>query len=148
MAVRFASVLGGYVCSTSSTLPVTSLPSLSPSFHSSSSCCNIDILQRNCHLLILLIISHTIPLLLTLTCRAIVAISEAIDPSNKIWINFNKHTFVGGDVITGTVEMDCLVPFTARGVNIKFTGYSSPLLFSLLPLSTSSSPYTSLLVYL
>lgn len=54
---------------------------------------------------------------------AIVAISEAIDPSNRIWINFNKHTFVGGDVITGTVEMDCLVPFTARGVNIKFTGY-------------------------
>ena len=115
-----------------------------------SSCCNIED-------------THTLtsqPLLsYSPSLQGIVAqtsISESIRPSNKIWINVNKHTFVGGDIFKGTVEMDCLVPFTARGVNIKFTGYSSPspllsslfvfLLLSSSLLFSSSSPPLILMI--
>ncbi len=35
----------------------------------------------------------------------ITAISEAIDPSNKIWVVLNSPSYVSGDVVTGSVEM-------------------------------------------
>eukprot|EP01133_Synstelium_polycarpum_P007393 gene7393-8629_t len=54
------------------------------------------------------------------------AVSEAftpIDTRNRIWVTLNKKTYVGGDIVSGTVEMDCLVPFYAKGVLIKFKGF-------------------------
>ncbi|EFA78347.1 FYVE-type zinc finger-containing protein [Heterostelium album PN500] len=46
-----------------------------------------------------------------------------IDTRNKIWVTMNQPSYVGGDMISGTVEMDCLVPFFAKGVLVKFKGF-------------------------
>eukprot|EP01132_Coremiostelium_polycephalum_P005697 gene5697-7088_t len=51
------------------------------------------------------------------------AISETIDSRNKIWITLSAPSYVGGDLVQGTVEMDCLVPFFAKGVLVKFKGF-------------------------
>lgn len=51
------------------------------------------------------------------------AVVESIDPSNRIWVTLNQQSYVAGDVVSGTVEMDCLVPFTARGVLLKVKGF-------------------------
>ncbi|EGG25064.1 FYVE-type zinc finger-containing protein [Cavenderia fasciculata] len=46
-----------------------------------------------------------------------------IDTRNKIWVTLNQPSYVGGDIVAGTVEMDCIVPFFAKGVLIKFKGF-------------------------
>eukprot|EP01113_Clastostelium_recurvatum_P001877 TRINITY_DN10779_c0_g1_i1.p1 TRINITY_DN10779_c0_g1~~TRINITY_DN10779_c0_g1_i1.p1 ORF type:complete len:474 (+),score=104.69 TRINITY_DN10779_c0_g1_i1:194-1615(+) len=55
------------------------------------------------------------------------AISDAmhgsIHHSNRIWVQTNAPSYVGGDTITGTVEMDCLVPFFAKGVHLRVKGF-------------------------
>lgn len=43
--------------------------------------------------------------LIDVLSSAITAISEAIDSSNKIWVQTNSPTYVGGEVVIGTVEM-------------------------------------------
>lgn len=48
---------------------------------------------------------------------------QFIDNSNRIWVTLNQHAYVGGDMVLGTVEMDCLVPFVAKGVIIKLKGF-------------------------
>ncbi|GAM21759.1 hypothetical protein SAMD00019534_049340 [Acytostelium subglobosum LB1] len=54
------------------------------------------------------------------------AIHEAfvpIDNRNKIWVTMSQSSYVGGDMLMGTVEMDCIVPFFAKGVLVKFKGF-------------------------
>ncbi|GAM25341.1 hypothetical protein SAMD00019534_085160 [Acytostelium subglobosum LB1] len=47
-----------------------------------------------------------------------------IDASrNKIWIVLNQTSYVGGDTVSGTVELDCHIPFNAKGVLAKFKGF-------------------------
>lgn len=46
-----------------------------------------------------------------------------IDNSNRIWIQLSQSAYVGGDIVSGTVEMDCLVPFFAKGVLLKMKGF-------------------------
>jgi len=50
-------------------------------------------------------------------------IEGSIDGRNKIWVTLNQPSYVGGDVVAGTVEMDCMVPFYAKGVIVKFKGF-------------------------
>jgi len=46
-----------------------------------------------------------------------------IDASNKIYVTLSQPSYVGGDVVGGTVELDCLVPFFAKGVVLKVKGF-------------------------
>eukprot|EP01112_Ceratiomyxa_fruticulosa_P007136 TRINITY_DN1842_c0_g1_i1.p1 TRINITY_DN1842_c0_g1~~TRINITY_DN1842_c0_g1_i1.p1 ORF type:complete len:463 (-),score=92.59 TRINITY_DN1842_c0_g1_i1:108-1496(-) len=46
-----------------------------------------------------------------------------IDSTNRIWVQVNQPSYVGGETIVGTVEMDCLVPFFANGVLLKVKGF-------------------------
>ncbi|KYQ92713.1 FYVE-type zinc finger-containing protein [Tieghemostelium lacteum] len=58
--------------------------------------------------------------------NAVVKVAEnfiSIDPRNKIWMTFSQSSYVGGDIVQGTVEMDCIVPFYAKGVIVKFKGF-------------------------
>lgn len=48
---------------------------------------------------------------------------EFIDSSNRIYITLNQPSYVGGDVVGGTVELDCAVPFHAKGVLLKVKGF-------------------------
>lgn len=48
---------------------------------------------------------------------------ESIDRSNRVYITLNQPSYVGGDVVSGTVELDCLVPFHAKGVLLKVKGF-------------------------
>eukprot|EP01116_Phalansterium_solitarium_P008623 TRINITY_DN22564_c0_g1_i1.p1 TRINITY_DN22564_c0_g1~~TRINITY_DN22564_c0_g1_i1.p1 ORF type:complete len:461 (-),score=135.17 TRINITY_DN22564_c0_g1_i1:174-1505(-) len=50
-------------------------------------------------------------------------IAEFIDSSNQITTVLSKHSFVGGEIVSGVVYLNCLVPFTARGVVLKVCGY-------------------------
>lgn len=61
---------------------------------------------------------------------------DFIDKSNKIYIRLNQPSYVGGDIISGTVEMDCTVPFFAKGVLLRVKGYFNNyyFLFLLFPL--------------
>lgn len=55
--------------------------------------------------------------------EAVSHVAEFIDSSNKIHITLNQHSYVGGDVVAGTVELDCLVPFFAKGVLLRVKGF-------------------------
>ncbi|EAL61011.1 FYVE-type zinc finger-containing protein [Dictyostelium discoideum AX4] len=46
-----------------------------------------------------------------------------IDGRNRIWVQLNQSSYVGGDIISGTIEMDCIVPFFAKGVIVKVKGF-------------------------
>jgi hypothetical protein len=48
---------------------------------------------------------------------------ESIDSRNRIWITLNQPSYVGGDMVSGTVEMDCLAPFHAKGVILRVKGF-------------------------
>jgi len=61
--------------------------------------------------------------MLSAIASAVTAVVEAIDSSNKIWITLNQPSYVSGDVVSGTVEMDCRVPFLAKGVLLKVKGF-------------------------
>lgn len=51
------------------------------------------------------------------------AVGEFIDSSNKIWVTLNQHSYVAGDMVSGNVEMDCVVPFFAKGVVLRVKGF-------------------------
>jgi hypothetical protein len=48
---------------------------------------------------------------------------EFIDSRNKITLQLNNHSFVGGDAVSGVVHLNCMVPFEAKGVVVKIKGY-------------------------
>jgi len=54
---------------------------------------------------------------------AVLSALECIDPANRIWVTLNQPSYVGGDMVSGTVEMDCVVPFFAKGVILKVKGF-------------------------
>lgn len=54
---------------------------------------------------------------------AVEAVSEYIDSSNRINVTLNQPSYVGGDVVGGSVELDCVVPFFAKGVLLKVKGF-------------------------
>jgi hypothetical protein len=54
---------------------------------------------------------------------AIEEVAEFIDSSNRIYVTFNQPSYVGGDVVSGTVELDCVVPFFARAVLLNVKGF-------------------------
>ena len=40
--------------------------------------------------------------------EAVTAVTEFIDSSNRIWVTLNQPSYVGGDMVSGTVEMVCI----------------------------------------
>ncbi|EGC35640.1 hypothetical protein DICPUDRAFT_78678 [Dictyostelium purpureum] len=54
---------------------------------------------------------------------AVVGQAIVIDTRNRIWVQLNQASYIGGDVVSGTVEMDCVVPFFAKGVIVKVKGF-------------------------
>jgi len=48
---------------------------------------------------------------------------EMIDSRNTISIQLERYSYVGGDTVSGVVHLNCVVPFTARGVLVKIKGY-------------------------
>jgi len=55
--------------------------------------------------------------------HAIQDIAEMIDSRNKINVTLDRYSYVGGDIVQGTVSLSCIVPFTARGVVVKIKGF-------------------------
>jgi len=49
--------------------------------------------------------------------------AEFIDSRNRISLQLNQWSFTGGDAVSGVVHLNCIVPFTARGVLVKIKGY-------------------------
>jgi len=48
---------------------------------------------------------------------------EMIDSRNTISVQLDRYAYTGGDVVSGVVHLNCVVPFTAKGVLVKIKGY-------------------------
>jgi len=55
--------------------------------------------------------------------HAVKDLAHGIDSRNKINVVLDRISYVGGDIVQGTVFLKCEVPFTAKGVLVKIKGH-------------------------
>jgi len=55
--------------------------------------------------------------------EVVTGVASFIDSRNKIFVNLSRFSYIGGDIVQGSVHLSCIVPFSARGVVVKIKGY-------------------------